>query len=370
MPPKRNPLCFWVNFLPLLLLIVVFPAPIKSEIEERLKNDFFCIYTHTALIARNITKNQVTPDQITYHLITNKLENITEISPQNHQQIDLKTKRIAILIHGWTENRNRSWYADLTTAFLAHPEHYDVIQIDWSEPADQYYTISSYNTKDVGEIIGRFLIDLHSNESISLDNVILIGHSLGGQVSGYVGKTVIKNTGRKLPRIIALDPAGPLFTTRPEHERLNPNDADVVEVVHTDGGTFGYKAACGTIDFFPNGGQSQPGCTRIDLLDVSSVTEAITCDHHRSWEYYIEAVLNPNEFLGGKCKKGWIEKQIRRSGGCDDEEGIEKTNLGDLEVKKTGEFYLETNNEKPFSRKRDSGGLGVVKVLQPRLPRF
>lgn len=30
---------------------------------------------------------------------------------------------------------------------------------------------------------------------------------------------------------------------------------------------------CGTIDFFPNGGNLQPGCKRIDLLDITSVTE-------------------------------------------------------------------------------------------------
>lgn len=50
-------------------------------------------------------------------------------------------------------------------------------------------------------------------------------------------------------------------------KRLNKDDADVVEVLHTDGGTFGFKDACGTIDFFANGGSSQPGCKQIDLAD-------------------------------------------------------------------------------------------------------
>lgn len=60
---------------------------------------------------------------------------------------------------------------------------------------------------------------------------------------------------------------GPLFSTRPLTKRLNKDDADVVEVLHTDGGTFGFKDACGTIDFFANGGSSQPGCKQIDLAN-------------------------------------------------------------------------------------------------------
>lgn len=117
------------------------------------------------------------------------------------------------------------------------------------------------------------MVDLHKNYSIPINNFLLVGHSLGGQVSGYIAKKVKQITNKKLPRIIAMDPAGPLFSTRPDNERLNKNDAEVVEVIHTDGGTFGFKASCGTIDFFPNGGNGQPGCTRIDILDITSVAD-------------------------------------------------------------------------------------------------
>lgn len=109
--------------------------------------------------------------------------------------------------------------------------------------------------------------------AIPFSNILLIGHSLGGQISGFVGKLVNEKVGKKLPRIIAMDPAGPLFDIRPENKRLNKNDAEIVEVIHSDGGTFGFLKSCGTIDFFPNGGSSQPGCKRIDLLDITSVVE-------------------------------------------------------------------------------------------------
>lgn len=62
-------------------------------------------------------------------------------------------------------------------------------------------------------------------------------------------------------------------------KRLNKDDADVVEVLHTDGGTFGFKDACGTIDFFANGGSSQPGCKQIDLADpLRSLDDPGKCD--------------------------------------------------------------------------------------------
>lgn len=114
---------------------------------------------------------------------------------------------------------------------------------------------------------------MNKRYGIKFNDILLIGHSLGGQISGFVGKLVQKKASKKLARIIAMDPAGPIFDTRPEDKRLNKNDAEVVEVLHSDGGTFGFLSSCGTIDFYPNGGSSQPGCKRIDLLDIKSVVE-------------------------------------------------------------------------------------------------
>ncbi|XP_044265372.1 uncharacterized protein LOC123011801 [Tribolium madens] len=337
-----------------VILIIICLHNTKADIEDRFKEDFFKIYKHTAIEAKEITNEHVTPDKIKYFLFTkNHPENYTEIDPSSPEELAEAKVPLVFIIHGWTENREREWYEDLKNAFLTRKEDYYVVQVDWSDPADQIYTISSWNTKDVGHIIGEFIVGLHKNYSVPLENILLVGHSLGGQVSGFVGKKVQELTGNKLPRIIALDPAGPLFISRPDEERLNKNDAEVVHVIHTDGGTFGFKSSCGTIDFYPNGGNSQPGCTRIDLLDIKSVAEPITCDHHRSWQYFIEAVLNPNEFLATKCD-GYTKF---KTGLCEKEE----VPMGDLQTKKTGDFYLETNKEKPYAKRRR--GLGVGSVL-------
>ena len=70
--------------------------------------------------------------------------------------------------------------------------------------------------------------------------------------------------GTKIHKIIALDPAGPVY----EYEghsanlRLNRDDASIVEVFHTNTMAMGYSNQIGDIDFYINGGRFQPGCNK------------------------------------------------------------------------------------------------------------
>lgn len=89
-----------------------------------------------------------------------------------------------------------------------------------------------------------------------------------------------------------LDPAGPQFTGKDKDERLDPGDAEFVDVLHTDiDGQFiyshirptykglaslhvfnlcsncvfsalGFREQLGDIDFYANGGTDQPGCPK------------------------------------------------------------------------------------------------------------
>lgn len=319
----------------------------SDNTQIRLGNDYFTIYTHKNLFTNDEnTKYHVTPEMVTYYLCTRPQANCTEI--KRPRDITPTNQKLVFLIHGWAEHRQKPWYGHLTNAILTNYPDHDVIQIDWSDPAGQFYLTSVSNTKKIGRLIGRFLTDL--NDVIPLDNCMLIGHSLGGHVASYAAKSVTNLTGQKIPKIIALDPAGPLFEHfRHENERLNPNDARAVQVVHTDGGTFGFKAACGTIDFFVNGGQSQPGCgiIRGDLLKfwrLPSWINAIMCNHQRSQWIFIESVKNPATIFGKRCT-GWTKYKLGR---CDDGQVAD---MGDLWMTgKRGLFYLETAGEEPFAK--------------------
>lgn len=59
-----------------------------------------------------------------------------------------------------------------------------------------------------------------------------------------------------------LDPAGPLFNEDDTDARIDPSDAELVDVIHTSRGIFGYEEPIGHWDFYPNGGSLQPGCFR------------------------------------------------------------------------------------------------------------
>lgn len=86
-----------------------------------------------------------------------------------------------------------------------------------------------------------------------------IGHSLGAHVAGNAG--AFSKSGR-LGRVTGLDPALPgvhMLTT--EDNRLDPNDATFVDVVHSCGGILGFLQPLGHVDFYPNAGTAvQPGC--------------------------------------------------------------------------------------------------------------
>lgn len=59
---------------------------------------------------------------------------------------------------------------------------------------------------------------------------------------------------------LGLDPAKPLFIFANSTCKLGKDDAEFVDVIHTDVLQRGVLAPAGHADFYPNGGIDQPGC--------------------------------------------------------------------------------------------------------------
>lgn len=106
-------------------------------------------------------------------------------------------------------------------------------------------------------MLAGFIVYLTSY-GMQLDELLIVGHSLGAHISGVAGKQL--QNGR-IGVIIGLDPAGPLFSLNKVTKRLADTDANYVQVIHTDGGHLSIKHPIGHADFFPNGGTEQPGCS-------------------------------------------------------------------------------------------------------------
>lgn len=108
-------------------------------------------------------------------------------------------------------------------------------------------------------MLGDFLSYLIA-KGLRLDNLVVVGHSLGAHISGIAGKQLIANGYGKIDVIVGLDPAGPLFSISKPNKRLADTDAEYVHVIHTDAGRLSLENPIGHADFYPNGGNEQPGC--------------------------------------------------------------------------------------------------------------
>ena len=69
---------------------------------------------------------------------------------------------------------------------------------------------------------------------IPIESFHMIGHSLGAHMMGFCNTYLEREYNLTLPRISALDPAGPFFQENDPTIRLDPSDADFVDVIHTD----------------------------------------------------------------------------------------------------------------------------------------
>lgn len=90
---------------------------------------------------------------------------------------------------------------------------------------------------------------------------------------------------------LGLDPAGPLFESQDPRARLDQTDAEFVDVIHSNGenlilGGLGSWQPLGHVDYYPNGGRMQKGCSNIF---VGAVSDIIWCkfDNQNVSNFYL-----------------------------------------------------------------------------------
>uniref|UniRef100_A0A673TT57 Lipase H n=1 Tax=Suricata suricatta TaxID=37032 RepID=A0A673TT57_SURSU len=158
------------------------------------------------------------------------------------------TKKTTFVVHGFRPTGSPPvWMEDLVQSLLS-VEDMNVIVVDWNRGATTViYNHASSKTRKVAVVLKNF-IDQMLVEGASLDNIYMIGVSLGAHISGFVGKMY----NGQLGRITAL----------------------------------GYKEPLGNIDFYPNGGLDQPGCPKTILGGM----QYFKCDHQRSVYLYLSSL--------------------------------------------------------------------------------
>uniref|UniRef100_A0A1B6D7K8 Lipase domain-containing protein n=1 Tax=Clastoptera arizonana TaxID=38151 RepID=A0A1B6D7K8_9HEMI len=223
------------------------------------------------------------------------------------------TNWVYFIVHGFLEGGDRPWMQRLTSELLIRSDA-NVIVIDWGNGSSPPYTQAVANIRLVGKVTAMLIKSMSLHVGIKPEFCHIIGHSLGAQMGGYVGNELKLEHNLTLGRITGLDPAMPHFRNTAPIVRLDPTDAIFVDVIHSDTtpfvqGGLGMKEPVGHLDFYPNGGEDQPGCNESIIKYIhlekgsfyKGVKKMLGCDHLRSHEYFIESINTRCNFLAVEC---------------------------------------------------------------------
>jgi len=236
------------------------------------------------------------------------------------------------IIHGWQNDGKSEMNIILRDAYLK-VGYYNVIIVDWGKGAsDPIYNMSRSYIKSVADVCARLIDWLAAELRADIMNIHLIGHSLGGHTAGLIGKAV---KGGKIPRIVALDPAGVNFWDNQPNDRVNKGDASYVEIIHTNAGKLGYENPLGDVDIYANDGSNQPGCG-IDLVGM--------CAHGMSFKYFAETVVSKARCMAQRCT---TYKDILR-GKCTASGSPVHVGGEPVDMKIDGHYQLITRKDSPY----------------------
>ena len=277
------------------------------------------------------------------------------------------TWRTFVMMHGFNEDgatwplADEQWTPAFKNASDRLGVKFNLIYVNWqclaSPAAPPVYITAAKNALKVGDYAGEFLRNLISKSTLSHSNLHLVGFSLGGQGVGAMGRKLEELTGAKADRLTSIDPAAPFFDLlEPEGNWVGYNDANYVDVIHVNSdfafcGGVSLGGPLGNVDFYPNGGLHQPGCTDVGpLMNVwlNDVTIDASCSHSKGKAYFRESLTY--DFTGTLCDS-W---EKFRSGECD---GNDQLNMGvalnssqiiGSGLVTYGKYYMNVNECSPY----------------------
>jgi len=221
-----------------------------------------------------------------------------------------------------------------------------VIAVDWRRGSSMpMYNQAVANTMVVGRATAKILSDISKIYKYSPKIIHYIGFSMGAQVGGFAGRHFYNLTGKKFGRMTVLDPAAPGFEQYGERVHVKKDDAEFTMAVHTSAGDsaitgkVGMIKPIGHIDFYPNGGVSQPGCSFYQVV----------CHHERAHYFFREAILNsadPNgcRFEARHCEES--QEVMQHENKCTPKG--KEIGLMSLNPKGSGVMYFRTDKVAPF----------------------
>jgi len=283
-------------------------------------------------------------------------DNKLEYQEFNHESSipDLyrSSKPTVFILHGYQNSIYSGSMLDIKDALL-EKEDLNIILVCWKELADSiWYPNSASNTRTVGAETAFLINRMKDEVGLTTDQIWCIGYSLGSHGCAFTGQRT------QMGRLTALDPAGPWFDGQEIDARLSKDDADLVDVIHTDGWGvtgiyYGMLTPVGDIDFYPNGGYKQPGCITYTSDNSTGDNESVdtyawNCSHGRGPKFFLNSILQPNCFTTQhKCsdhKYCQKTKEVGCSGSSCPEMGYNADRVSGA----NGLYYLETTRSDPY----------------------
>ncbi|KAJ8675497.1 hypothetical protein QAD02_011283 [Eretmocerus hayati] len=342
------------------------------------------------------TTEVIKPFKVNFYLCTKSIGSCHEINnPMTKEELKNAGFHAGsptyVLIHGFLRTHETFWVQDIKD-ILRQEADANVFLVDWSSvflthnstsTHLNYLNLLNYRyaviaSATVAEKITEFMKSYPaSSNSMKWRHLHFIGHSLGAHIAGQAARKL-----DKVHRITGLDPAGPCFENVNTNLKLRNSDARFVDVIHTNceqgkSNNFGIFEKLGTVDFYPNGGNNQPGCAselpkssignifRMSNLPNLIADEAMIlqknlyndntdfkdlisnfvlrgasmfCDHEESARYFVESMKKSRQYTlyGHQYEKG---RPIRIDAvtNC-----IEMGINADSDINVRGAFYVDT----------------------------
>lgn len=241
-----------------------------------------------------VNTNQTCPDEeVTFFLYTRhnrdegqrlSVNDSASNLPETNFVAALPTK---IIVHGYNSDMRLDSLVVIRQEYLKKGS-YNVVAVDWHRLAvAPCYPMAVHNVPHVGDCLAQLVRRLWD---YGARDIHVIGFSLGAHVPAFAANALRPY---RLTRITGLDPAMPLFVTVDKNEKLDASDAEFVDVLHTNAFVQGKIEPSGHIDFYVNGGVTQPGCWEHG--------NPFGCSHHRSTEYFAESINTKIGFWAWPC---------------------------------------------------------------------
>lgn len=108
------------------------------------------------------------------------------------ENLDL-TKNTVLYIHGYLEDPDVESIHVIAEAYLERKDT-NLIVLDWGELADGNYIFDAVvNAKQLGPELAKVLLEMFDH-GLDINKFHIVGHSLGGQMAGIIGREILKRT--------------------------------------------------------------------------------------------------------------------------------------------------------------------------------